>query len=373
MLRNDSKCLALAVLLALAGAIFAMAPGAHAEMSYADCLKRLGLAQARHNSRVLSCERRAALGQPHFDRSRCIDRADGIMSVAASKLSCKPPPTLEPPTPPVGYVTKVVTVPANEPEVSSGLWFYGGCDVEVSSSGVWSTGGLPTLGPSGFAGTRLPGTVEPNLDLGSLFILLPGTDPVSIPSSGRVTVSTHSDGLWLPGLFLGMNDFGTRPGDGRAFGDNEGALTVVITARDYCIYSADIGVPASDDWTDTGLILPRDEYLEATATGSWANVNATPNLSAAGFVGYLYPGQRFPDADFASLVGAVGSTDLPLRWGPVTGGYDSKYEEYSFSTSTSLYMPVGGRLLLGMNDVPGTFWDNQGDQSVSIKFPAVVR
>src|SRR6266496_4082756 len=112
-----------------------------------------------------------------------------------------------------------------------------------------------------------------------------------------------------------------------------------------------IAVPANQEWVDTGMdVMQGDQVVFLNRGGQWSNGGKAPRyVSARGFDGVRLPNSRLPDAPLAALIGHVRNSIFLVRF------------DYQ------IQMPAAGRLYLGMNDVPGTYSDNLGNVSVSIR------
>jgi hypothetical protein len=108
-----------------------------------------------------------------------------------------------------------------------------------------------------------------------------------------------------------------------------------------------VQVPATAEWFDTGIVLSAGQSLSITASGRWSNAGA-PDKSPEGFPGYRYAGTIVADAPLASLVARVGGEAFYVG-GQFTGA-----------------SPGAGTLLLAINDVAGTFGDNEGSLQVVV-------
>src|SRR6266496_961820 len=112
-----------------------------------------------------------------------------------------------------------------------------------------------------------------------------------------------------------------------------------------------IAVPANQEWVDTGMdVMQGDQVVFLNRGGQWSNGGKAPRyVSARGFDGVRLPNSRLPDAPLAALIGHIRNSIFLVRF------------DYQ------IQMPAAGRLYLGMNDVPGTYSDNLGNVSVSIR------
>jgi hypothetical protein len=112
-----------------------------------------------------------------------------------------------------------------------------------------------------------------------------------------------------------------------------------------------IAVPANQEWVDTGVdVMQGDQVVLLNRGGQWSNGGKAPRyVSARGFDGVRLPNTRLPDAPLAALIGRIRSFTFVVR--------------FDYRTQ----MPTTGRLYLGMNDIPGTYSDNLGNVSVSIR------
>lgn len=109
-----------------------------------------------------------------------------------------------------------------------------------------------------------------------------------------------------------------------------------------------VEVPANVQWVATGIQLRRGQHFAISATGQWSNAGPAV-IGPNGFSNYPYPGTLLAGANLASLVGRVGDQLFS-----VGGTFDG----------TS---PADGELFLSINDTPGTFADNQGLLSVTVR------
>jgi len=106
-------------------------------------------------------------------------------------------------------------------------------------------------------------------------------------------------------------------------------------------------VDARVGWCDTGVALQRGQRLNMCAGGRWSN--GGEYRGPAGFERYRLAGTVVADADLAALVGRVGDATFAI------GG------------SQVITSPANGTLQLSINDVPGTFDDNQGSVEVGLR------
>lgn len=109
-----------------------------------------------------------------------------------------------------------------------------------------------------------------------------------------------------------------------------------------------VSVPANVQWFDTGIDVTSGAALRIEyQSGQWRNTQDSNYCTGDG---KMYDGQNkliLPSALLASLIGKVGTT--------------------TFSVGNSFQGKVGsGRLYLSLNDVPGTFNDNNGELIVAI-------
>jgi hypothetical protein len=84
------------------------------------------------------------------------------------------------------------------------------------------------------------------------------------------------------------------------------------------------------------------------AQGRWSNSGA-PNLGPEGVMRYVHPGTITSDAFLAALIGKVRTSSFAIG---------ARLDRRNFEA---------GALLLTMNDVPGTFGDNQGYVEVRVR------
>lgn len=109
-----------------------------------------------------------------------------------------------------------------------------------------------------------------------------------------------------------------------------------------------IRVAANVGWCDTGVVVePHTIIVIRPLDGRWSNAG-DPTLGGEGYVGTRYPGTVMEDADLASLIGRVGERSFRIGRG------------------TRFAAVERGTLYLSINDVPGTFGDNQGALDVAV-------
>jgi hypothetical protein len=107
-------------------------------------------------------------------------------------------------------------------------------------------------------------------------------------------------------------------------------------------------VAANVGWCDTGIVVrPHTVIVVRPVNGRWSNAGE-PSLGGEGFAGARYPGTVMQDADLASLIGRVGGQTFRIGRGTRFGSAEQ------------------GALQLSINDVPGTFGDNQGYLDVAV-------
>lgn len=326
-----------AILLLMATNMGLWVPASQAHAASDACQAKYREAAVLHDQSTRACLRN--IGRPGYDPDRCVRRADTTYFQAISDLPCVPP-DFAVPLPPAGYVTKIVGVRANEGWTDTGLTFNRtACSISLETFGLWSDVGLPWFGAEGHWGYRRPGAMHPDSFLGSLIGRIEDGALMSIGDASSVAKAADTRGR----LHLAIND---NPG---GYGDNQGRLWVALTFPSSCAY-ARIPVKASEEWTHTGILVSSGQPIDTLATGGWSNVPPSPSLSAAGYVGYRHPGQRYWGADFAALVGWSGGAFFGLG-----GGGQGR-------------VPLSGEVLLGMNDVPGGFGDNPGSLDVELNF-----
>lgn len=112
-------------------------------------------------------------------------------------------------------------------------------------------------------------------------------------------------------------------------------------------------VKGTDVWLDTGIEIDAGEHVLITATGTWKNDGKpeTYAVTADGFETYKNAGACIPDANFASLIGRIGSDGTPFFVG-------SNFDQMATNS---------GKLFLQMNDVEGLFGDNVGELNVTVE------
>lgn len=115
----------------------------------------------------------------------------------------------------------------------------------------------------------------------------------------------------------------------------------------------EVVVRGTDKWLDTGVEITARHEITITATGRWKNdgLEQTFWVDANGFGTFKHPDAILPDENFASLIGRFGDNGTPFFVGT------------NFGPST----PGPGRLFLQMNDIKGSFFDNEGELNVVIQ------
>jgi hypothetical protein len=318
-----------------------------------SCYRTLDTLRVERDARVARCGDGV---QVSTTRARCITNAETIYRNAVEALACRPASL----APRAGHFVKRVTVPAREGLVDTGIdistVIATDCEVGIRTTGLWSNAGPPALGAGGFIGYRHPGTILAGADLASLVGVLSGPNSnaptpdsaiVMFPIGQATSVSftpaneRFPQGPSVGRLLLAINDV-----EGM-FDDNAGSLIVDVSVPSACA-EVSTTVAASREWTDTALALPAGTQVTVRTSGAWSNAGPPATVTAAGFAGYRSPGQRYASADFASLIGSIGSMPLLIGAAP------------------KLRLPAGGVLQLGMNDAPGTFADNVGALEVVI-------
>lgn len=111
-----------------------------------------------------------------------------------------------------------------------------------------------------------------------------------------------------------------------------------------------VRVPANAGWCDSGIDVRRGQSLMFTAQGRWSYVGQAM-LGPAGSENVRLPNAEAPQANVGALIGRIGE------------------QTFVIGAGTVLTSRVGGRLHLAMNDVPGTYNDNQGVVFVTISEP----
>ena len=115
----------------------------------------------------------------------------------------------------------------------------------------------------------------------------------------------------------------------------------------------EVVVKGTDQWLDTGVEITARHEITMTATGEWRNdgLEDTFWVDANGFDTFKHPDSILPDENFASLIGRFGEDGTPFFVGT------------NFGPSS----PGPGRLFLRMNDIKGSFFDNEGELNVLIQ------
>jgi hypothetical protein len=114
-----------------------------------------------------------------------------------------------------------------------------------------------------------------------------------------------------------------------------------------------IRVDARAGWCDSGLVMEAGRrYIVRVGEGRWSNAGA-PSYGPQG--AGSWDGVILPGAALGALIGRVGEANFAIGAGP---GFTS---------------PASGPLYLSINDVPGTFDDNQGWVEVYIYNEYVVQ
>lgn len=124
-------------------------------------------------------------------------------------------------------------------------------------------------------------------------------------------------------------------------------------------------VPATAEWFDTGVYLQAgDSVALFRVQGRWLNVPDSSDFKGPDGWGGPYEGAYLPKEPFVGLIGRVGNTSA-----------DMFYVDVRSPASEGRYVHrarASGILFLAMNDVPGTYGDNQGSMEATIQ-PSTLR
>ncbi len=117
-----------------------------------------------------------------------------------------------------------------------------------------------------------------------------------------------------------------------------------------------IVVPATQQWTSTGMTVRRGETLRFNTTGQiQIGTDSNDVATASGSTSGKYvPGSPLPRVLAGALIGRIGNG-----------------QPFGIGTQTSIQAPAAGQLFLGIND--GTLTDNQGEFRVEITRSGVIR
>ena len=110
-----------------------------------------------------------------------------------------------------------------------------------------------------------------------------------------------------------------------------------------------IRVPADAGWCNTGINVRAGQGFIISARGRWSNLGA-PRYGPEGDRGVRLTNTIMPTADLGALIGRVGEGTFAI-------GAGARHATRA-----------AGQLHLSMNDVPGTFQDNQGAVDVFVSF-----
>lgn len=128
-------------------------------------------------------------------------------------------------------------------------------------------------------------------------------------------------------------------------------------------------LPSSSAWTDTGLNVQANARLLVSAAGMVRYGPLSQQLTDAN--GGNWDGQRFfstavlPNAVVVSVIGKVGGTTA-LGTGQVLREGRTGDGDGFVGVAYDRLTPDAGRLFLGFNDLPGSFYDNSGSFAVTI-------
>lgn len=249
-----------------------------------------------------------------------------------------------------------VTVRATDPWTATGVRVIEGDVVRLEAAGEVTFAPRVAVGPQGAATGRVRNAPFPERPAGALIARI-GDDasPIFIGAAERTFRADRSGMLWL-----GIND------DQHA--DNSGAFRVHIsddredtradrrpqfgtrTRGGAAIPSQwDVRVPATDTWTDTGIMLSAGDTLRIEASGVvHLSRNARDSADPAGSRTRLSPNAVFPDRPAGGLIARIG------RGHPI----------YVGARQQTIRVTQNGRLFLGVNDDHTA--DNSGQFEVRI-------
>ena len=159
-------------------------------------------------------------------------------------------------------------------------------------------------------------------------------------------IANASDQIYVPTQDDAGHSLAVRADYVDAAGFNESVISAAVAvpqAIPLCGRSENlIRVAANVGWCDTGLVLQPGQRITIIARdGRWSNAGE-PTLGPEGYVGHPLDGTVVANADLAALVGKVGDA-------PFSIGAGTRYSSHG-----------QGPLHLSINDVAGTFGDNQG-------------
>lgn len=232
-----------------------------------------------------------------------------------------------------GVLAQSIDVPATSewPSVTS-FPIPAGSILVVESSGLWHSGSFHG-GPDGDGVPPGGGFIAPDLYAYALIGKLDGVG-VNLPIYSRYIGQALAGGY----LHLTMNDV---PG---IFWDNSGEVTATVG---YCQTWEERQVPADVMWGTTSYTLEVGQKLVIKAEGTWTTGSWTGDADGYGSSGG--GNHILPNDSAYGLIARIGN-GTPFFVG----------SEYIGVASAA------GPLRLGMNDVPGIFWDNSGALTVTV-------
>ena len=117
------------------------------------------------------------------------------------------------------------------------------------------------------------------------------------------------------------------------------------------IDTKDVVISAQQMWVDTGVVVVSGQSITLHASGTWDNARGDPSLGfGPNGRDNLWPGTILASARLGALIGKIGNNIFLVG------------DNYSANA------PASGKLLLTINDVPGTFDDNWGAVNVRISY-----
>jgi hypothetical protein len=112
---------------------------------------------------------------------------------------------------------------------------------------------------------------------------------------------------------------------------------------------ATVTVPANQQWTVTPFTVQQGETIRVTATGQIRVRNGSTTVAPAGQVFAREPGSPMPSVPVGSLLGRIGPAGQP----------------FAIGSQTTIRMPAGGQLFLGVND--SQLQGNSGAYTVTLQ------
>lgn len=172
---------------------------------------------------------------------------------------------------------------------------------------------------------------------------------ISIVSAVALSKPAQAEICIFDFLCIRDTDIGGSREAGNSDRPNEITSTRESSTTSQRVRSVRFNVPANQTWVDTEIVVQRGEVISITAIGQWSNGGDNPQYVSANGYDFYHPDAIESSIPFASLIGSVGNR-----------------ESFEVGQNRTVAMTDSGTLYLRMNDILGSFRDNQGSIRVEI-------